>query len=98
MELIHKDNGQKGSFVLKNDNSNAGEITYVWVNDNEIIIDHTGVRGEYEGKGLGKQLVDAVVGFARNNNVKITPLCPFAKLLFERNPVYNDVNARFNPL
>jgi predicted GNAT family acetyltransferase len=95
MELIHKDNGEKGSFVLKTDSENAGEITYVWIDDNNIIIDHTGIRSKYEGQGLGKKLVDAVVEMAREKKLKIIPLCPFAKALFARSSKYNDVNSNF---
>jgi predicted GNAT family acetyltransferase len=34
--------------------------------NNEIDIDHTGVADELGGQGLGKQLVEAVVNYARN--------------------------------
>ncbi|MDR1544138.1 MAG: N-acetyltransferase [Prevotellaceae bacterium] len=91
MELKHKDNSEKGVFKLKDGEYTAGEISYVWSNDDLILIDHTGVNSRYEGKGIGKQLVGAVVNFARRRNIKILPLCPFAKRLFDRNESYNDV-------
>jgi predicted GNAT family acetyltransferase len=93
MEFKHKDNGEKGSFVLKDNGENAGEITYIWVDDDNIIIDHTGVRGKYEGQGIGKKLVDAVAEMARERNLKIMPLCPFAKALFARSSEYSDVKV-----
>ena len=40
------------------------------VDNNEIDIDHTGVADELGGQGLGKQLVEAVVNYARENNLK----------------------------
>lgn len=56
------------------------------------IIDHTQVDEGMKGEGLGKQLVDRVVEEARGNRVKVLPLCPFAKRLFDENPdQYNDV-------
>ncbi|MDR0829793.1 MAG: N-acetyltransferase [Prevotellaceae bacterium] len=93
MNLLHKDNAEKGSFKLKDGDYLAGEITYVWSNDELIIIDHTGVNSIYEGKGIGKQLVQAVVDYARERQIKILPLCPFAKRIFDRTENYSDVRA-----
>ena len=42
---------------------------------------------------IGKDLVKAGVDFARQNNLKIIPLCPFAKAEFEKHADYTDVLA-----
>lgn len=73
--------------------SKAGEMTYVWAGDSKFIIDHTEVDPKYAGQGLGKQLVDAAVAFAREKDIRIIPLCPFAKKMFERHPELQDVLA-----
>ncbi|MDR2684141.1 MAG: N-acetyltransferase [Prevotellaceae bacterium] len=91
MELKHKDNAEKGSFKLKDGDFLVAEISYVWSNDELIIIDHTGVNSLYEGKGFGKQLVEETVNFARSRGIKILPLCPFAKLIFDRTDKFDDV-------
>ncbi|MGZ6539658.1 MAG: GNAT family N-acetyltransferase, partial [Bacteroidia bacterium] len=57
----------------------------------KMIIDHTEVDERLAGKGIGKQLVAKAVAFARENNIKILPLCPFAKALFNKTPEYRDV-------
>ena len=93
MELIHRDDGQEGVFVLKDGAATMGEVSYAWADAERIVIDHTGVRRQYEGQGLGKQLVEAVVEFARQKGVKITPRCPFARALFERSRSYDDVRS-----
>jgi predicted GNAT family acetyltransferase len=56
-----------------------------------IIIDHTDVSDALRGKGAGKQLVSAAVDYARKNNIKILPLCPFAKSVFEKVKEFQDV-------
>jgi predicted GNAT family acetyltransferase len=91
MEFKHKDNGQKGSFIFRDGDYLAAEMTYVWMNDNAFIIDHTGVNPKYEGQGLGKQLVEKAVDFARRMDIRILPLCPFARAVFDKTPSYNDV-------
>ena len=42
---------------------------------------------------MAKALVNAAVSFARENDYKIMPLCPYAEKLFLRDPSYDDVKA-----
>lgn len=69
----------------------AGELVYSWAGKDKFIIEHTEVDDLYSGKGIGKQLVMKAVEFARNKKVKIIPLCPYAKSLFNRIPEIGDV-------
>lgn len=89
--IEQKDNGKKGRFVIYHDDAAAGEMTYVWVDDHKIIIDHTEVNEAFGGKGYGKQLVMKAVEFARKQEVKIIPLCPFAARVFAKDPDIQDV-------
>lgn len=91
MDIKHQDNGSKGSFYAGDENSKLAEITYVWAGDKKIILDHTEVDASLKGKGIGKQLVVAAVAFAREKSIKIIPLCPFAKSVFDRVPEFRDV-------
>ena len=91
MELIHKDDDRKGVFKLKDGARTVAEMTYVWAGEDRFIIDHTEVNPDYEGQGLGLQLVEAAVIFARERNFKIIPLCPFARAMFERHSEFQDV-------
>lgn len=89
--IEQKDNGKKGRFVIYEDELPAGEMTYVWIDDSKIIIDHTEVEEVHGGKGYGKQLVMAGVEFARKQELKIIPLCPFAKKVFDSDDRLQDV-------
>ncbi len=91
MEIQQKDNGKKGSFFMEENNKTLAEMTYVWAGTDRIIIDHTEVDDELAGKGAGKMMVTKAVEFARGKNVKIIPLCPFAKSVFEKMKAFNDV-------
>ncbi|MDR2916424.1 MAG: N-acetyltransferase [Tannerella sp.] len=91
MEIKKRDNGKKGAFIAVENDMEIGEMTYVWANDYRIIIDHTEVDSLYEGRGVGKELFMYAVEFARENNVSIIPVCPFAKAMFRRFPETNDV-------
>lgn len=91
MEILHDDNGHKGVFYIEQDNQRVAEMTYVWAGADRFIIDHTEVSDVLKGKGAGKQLLEAAIAFARLHGFKITPLCPFAKAMFDKTPAYADV-------
>ncbi|MBO9573638.1 MAG: N-acetyltransferase [Chitinophagaceae bacterium] len=91
MEIIQEDDGRKGAFRAIIDGAPAGEMTYVWAGDTRFIIDHTEVDARFNGKGVGKQLLMKAVEFARNRQLKILPLCPFAKAMFAKITAIRDV-------
>ena len=91
VEIKHTNNESKGVFELYYDGKKAGLMTYSWAGDDKFIIDHTEVDEAYGGKGLGKDLVKAGVEYAREKNVKVIPLCPFAKKVIAKTPEFQDV-------
>ena len=91
MDIQHKENGSKGSFYIEVEGKIAGEMTYVWSGENKIIIDHTEVGEILKGKGAGKLLLAKLIDWAREKQIKILPLCPFAKAAFDKTPEYADV-------
>lgn len=90
MHTVEHDTANK-MFLIRDNGTIAAEMTYVISSPELYIIDHTFVEKAYRGQGLGDKLVKAAVEYARENGIKIVPLCPFAKVQFERNPEYADV-------
>jgi len=91
MLIDHIEHGPKGAFLIKENNERLAEMTYSKAGENLIIIDHTEVSDALRGKGAGKQLVQAAVTYARETHLKILPLCPFAKAVFDKNLEFQDV-------
>ncbi|MDP3556523.1 MAG: GNAT family N-acetyltransferase [Bacteroidota bacterium] len=91
MEILQKDNGTKGMFYVKHGNETLAEMHYVWAGSDRIIIDHTDVSEVLKGKGVGKQMVERAVEFAREKGIKIVPLCLFAKSVFDKVKEFSDV-------
>lgn len=56
-----------------------------------IIISHTEVADSLRGQGVGRKLLEKVVAHARENGIKIMPLCPYAKSVFDKDPSLRDV-------
>lgn len=94
MNIQRIEHGSKGAFIIKENNERLAEMTYSKAGDSLIIIDHTEVSDALRGKGAGKQLVTAAVDYARANQLKILPLCPFAKAVFDKNPEFSDVLSK----
>lgn len=91
MEIQQFNRESKGFFKAVEQGREAGVMTYTWAGTDRFIIDHTEVHPEFKGLNVGKQLVLAAVDYARTNRLKIIPLCPFAKSVFDRNPDLRDV-------
>lgn len=91
MEIKHADDGKKGIFYYEEDGKRLAEMTYVWSGSGKIIIDHTEVSQLLEGKGVGKILLAKVVEMARQKDLKILPICPYAKHVMEKSDSYKDV-------
>lgn len=91
IEIKREDDGNKGRFALYEDGTFAGDMTFTWAGPEKFIIDHTGVDEAFGGKGYAKKLLMEAVGYARENNLKIIPLCPYAKAQFDRIKEIGDV-------
>lgn len=84
-------NDKNGYFFIEDGGQMQAQMTFVFAGTERLIIDHTEVQPGNEGKGYGKQMVSAAVEYARTHHIKIIPLCPFAKSVFDRTPEFRDV-------
>jgi len=91
MQIEHLNSDTKGSFKANENGKVAGEMFYTWAGPDKLIIAHTEVSSDFAGKGVGKQLLMEVVKFAREKKIKILPLCPYARSVFDKTPDLADV-------
>jgi predicted GNAT family acetyltransferase len=91
MTIEHNNGEIKGFFKALLAAKEAGRITYSWAGKERFIIDHTEVNPDFKGKDVGLTLVLSAVSYARENGLKIIPLCPFAKSVFDKNGEIRDV-------
>lgn len=89
MEIKHGQN----RFYIENESTEIAEITFIPQNNNTIIIDHTFVDPSLRGQGVAKQLLDEVVRYAREKNLKIIPMCSYAVTAMKRDQSMQDVLA-----
>ncbi|WP_369685772.1 GNAT family N-acetyltransferase [Ignavibacterium album] len=91
MEIKQIQSGTKGFFGAFDGNKEAGRMSYTFASKSTIIIDHTEVNNEYRGQNIGKRILMEVINYVRENKIKIIPLCPFAKSVFDRTEEIRDV-------
>ncbi len=91
MKIQQKDDGENGLFFIEQDGETVAEMTYVRKGKDRIIIEHTNVDIKLKGQGAGKQLVIKAIEFAREKGLKITPVCTFAKSVFDKEIAFSDV-------
>ena len=91
LDFQHSSGETKGSFYLERDGEVKAQITYSKLGTTQIIIDHTEVSVELRGEDIGKKLVKHAIDYAREHDLKVIPLCPFAKSIISRNESMQDV-------
>ena len=85
-----QENGQS-SFDLYDEDGKVGEMVFD-IKGKDLTIYHTEIDPIKEGKGYAKLLLDAMVSYVRENNLKVIPLCPYVHLQFKRHvELYKDI-------
>ena len=89
--MKHVENERGGYFAIEKDGYEEGCISYVSAGDKVMIIDHTHVSPEIQGKGIGTKLVKGAVDYARESGRKLMATCPFARAVLIKHPDWQDV-------
>lgn len=85
------DDKNKGAFTIMEGEEQLGEMV-ISIMDNNLTVYHTEVSPKGEGKGLAKEMLSAMVDYAREHSLKVIPLCPFVHAQFKRHPeAYTDL-------
>lgn len=92
MQIQRDEHGRRGAFYIDEGGEWIAELTYI-KNDGMLTIDHTEIDEKLRGEGIGKDLVRAAVEYARDNGLKIDPVCPYAKKIIDGTPEFQDVLA-----
>ena len=94
MIVQREQEGHRGAFYIDEDGARAAELTFSASPDGKLVmLDHTEVGPALRGKGVARTLVEAAVGWARQEKIKLVPVCPFARAVFAKEPAFRDVLA-----
>jgi predicted GNAT family acetyltransferase len=70
--------------------SSGGQTAYLTFRrrPNTIVFVHVEVPGDLAGRGIGSQLSQAGLEFARDQGLQVVPLCPFVAKYIARHPEF----------
>ena len=92
MNFQNTKSGNGGVISLHNDTEEVGRLTYtIFPEDQKLIISFVLVHQKFEGRGMGKYLVEEGIKFARENNLKVYPHCSYARSVMMRMSDVDDV-------
>ena len=93
MIVKREQEGHRGAFYIEEDGARA-ELTFSASEDGKLVmLDHTEVGSSLRGKGVARMLVEAAVGWARQEKIELVPVCPFARAVFDKELAFRDVLA-----
>jgi predicted GNAT family acetyltransferase len=85
------DDSGKGAFFVDEDGKRVAEMV-ISVSGNNLTVYHTEVSESLKGKGVSTLLLETMVKYVRDNNLKVIPLCPYVNVQFKRHPdKYDDI-------
>ncbi len=93
MKIKHEQNDSGGTFFVDEGQGCIAELTYRSEGKSRITIDHTEVDEKFRGEGIARDLVAEAVAFARENELRITPTCPYARKVIDETPEFRTVLA-----
>jgi predicted GNAT family acetyltransferase len=78
-------------YRLLADGVEVGFVEYDPVGADSVLIKHTEVGSQHEGKGYGSELVRRVLEDIRGRGLTVIPICHYALNYVRRHPEYRDL-------
>lgn len=91
-EVTVVDNQERHRYEVHVGGTLAGILAYT-VRDEAVLMPHTVVEPQFEGRGLGGLMAERALDDARERGLKVIPQCWFVAAYIEKNPQYADLVA-----
>ena len=92
-QIQHIYNNKKGSFFIEDNGKKTATLDYMITANKKLVINHTEVDDSLKGQGVGKKLLEKLVEYSRQQNMKVIPHCSFADAVLNRTPEWRDILA-----
>lgn len=90
-DAILTNDAAAGRYRLMLDGVEVGYVEYDPIGEHAILIKHTEVAREHEGRGFGSQMLRGVLDDVRGQGKTVVPICPYALNFIRRHREYVDV-------
>ena len=89
-EVLVRDNPEKQRYEAYVGSAVAGWSEY-HEQPGLLTVMHTEVDPEFEGRGLGSELVRGMLEDVRGRGARVLPVCPFVSAYLKRHPEYSEL-------
>ncbi len=86
-DVVVRDDTDNHRFVATVDGSQAGFVVY-YLTQGRYLLVHTEVEEQFQGEGVGSQLVRGTLDHIRDTGHSVVPLCPYVKKWMGRHDDY----------
>ncbi|HLO14222.1 MAG TPA: GNAT family N-acetyltransferase [Anaerolineales bacterium] len=62
--------------------------------DKNFVIAHVGVYPEFRGQGVAGKIVEAGLAYAKQNSLRVIPMCSYAAYYIRKNPQYVELTSQ----
>jgi len=59
-----------------------------------FVITHVGVYPEFRGQGVAGKIVQAGLEYAKENSLRVIPMCPYAAAYIRKHPEYAELTKQ----
>lgn len=88
LKIKHDKKNQKFYAIIEGKEAWAA---YLKENDNILNFNHTFVPPEFRDQGIAGKIVEFGLNYARENNFKIIPSCPYVNYFIKNNKRFQDL-------
>ena len=83
-------NSERSRYEVAVDGIRAAYSTYE-MEPGRVVVTHTVVRPQFEGRGIGSRLAKFTVDDVRDHGLRIKPVCTFTRAWLRRHPEYESM-------
>jgi uncharacterized protein len=91
LDAVLTNDATAGRYRLMRDGAEVGFAEYDRIGEHSILIKHTEIAPEFEGQGLGSQLVRGLLEDVRRQGKTVIPICSYALGFIRKHRDYIDV-------
>lgn len=87
LEIRHREKMNRFEIVI---NGKKAFISYQRQPTN-LVLDHTWVPPQYEGHGIAARLTQSALEYAKAQNLKVVPACPYVEAYLKKHPEFQEL-------
>ena len=90
LEVVHNPNENRFETWI---DGLLSKLDYIQ-DDKNFVITHVGVHPSLRGQGVAGRIVEVSLGYARENSLRVVPMCSYAAAYIRRHPEYVELTRQ----